>query len=353
MTDLHQLKTESLDAITQISTVAEIEELRVSMLGKKGKITALMQGLKDMEPEARKTFGAEVNAVKTEVAQAIESKKQALETEILNQKLLSEKIDVTLPAAPKEVGKLHPLSYVTEEIEIILARMGFSAAKGPEIESDYYNFTALNIPEEHPARQDHDTFYLPDAEDGTKRVLRTQTSAVQIRTMEKHKAPLRVMGAGRVYRCDSDLTHTPQFHQVEGLALDVKGKITFAHLKGVLQQFMDSYFERHLNMRYRPSYFPFTEPSTEVDIECIFCSGKGCRVCKDTGWIEVLGAGMVHPNVLKAGGQNPDEVQGFAFGAGIERLAMLKYGINDLRFFFESHQSFLKHFGQSAVKIRR
>lgn len=230
-----------------------------------------------------------------------------------------------------------------------MAKLGFAHASGPEIETDFYNFTALNIPEHHPARQDHDTFYVVTT-DGSNKVLRTQTSNVQIHVMENHQPPLRVMSIGRVYRCDSDVTHTPQFHQVEGLALDKN--LHFGHLKGVLQRFLEEYFERKINMRLRPSYFPFTEPSAEVDIECLFCSGSGCRICKHTGWLEVLGSGMVHRNVLKNGGIDHTQWQGFAFGAGIERLTMLKYGVNDLRLFFESQQAFLRHYGKPVAQLK-
>ncbi len=346
MTDLNQLQTNSLKAIEGLASLEALEDVRVKLLGKKGEITQLFQGLGKMDAEERKAFGAQINTVKVAVQIALEERKTSLETASLNEKLATENVDITLPAAPYNMGKMHPISYTIEEVGDILACLGFVHATGPEVETDYYNFTALNIPENHPARQDHDTFYLESIDGAERKVLRTQTSNVQIHTMENHKPPMRIMSIGRVYRRDSDLTHTPQFHQVEGLALDKN--LTFAHLRGVLQKFLNDFFERDITMRMRPHYFPFTEPSAEVDILCLFCNGEGCRICKNTGWIEVLGSGMVHRNVLKAGGIDHDEFQGFAFGCGIERLAMLKYGINDLRMFYESHAAFLKHFGKSA-----
>tara|TARA_R110000868_G_scaffold411733_1_gene708219 strand:- start:54803 stop:55861 length:1059 start_codon:yes stop_codon:yes gene_type:complete len=351
MTSLDQLQASSLEQVQSLSTLDDLENVRVSLLGKNGEITSLLKQLGAMPAEERKAFGKQVNDVKVAVANALESKKDTLETEVLNAKLAFESVDVTLPAQARSMGKIHPVSYVIEEVEAILSRLGFSAATGPEVETDFYNFTALNIPEDHPARQDHDTFYLKNLDaDGKRRLLRTQTSNVQIHTMEKFKPPMRVMSIGRVYRNDSDLTHTPQFHQVEGLALDKN--LTFGHLKGTLQKFLEEYFERDITMRLRPSYFPFTEPGAEVDIECLFCKGEGCRICSHTGWLEVLGSGMVHRNVLKAGGLSHEEWQGFAFGAGIERLAMLKYGITDLRLFYESGISFLKHFGKNSTNMK-
>ena len=351
MTSLDQLKENSLEAVNALNTIEELEKVRVTLLGKNGEITAELKKLGSLPPEERKAHGQAVNQVKVSVAQALEVKKEALEEAVLNAQLQAEKVDVTLPAQALPLGKMHPVSYVIEEVEEILSRLGFSAATGPEVETDFYNFTALNIPEDHPARQDHDTFYLKNLDaDGKRRLLRTQTSNVQIHTMQKLEPPMRVMSIGRVYRNDSDLTHTPQFHQVEGLALDKN--LTFGHLKGVLQTFLEEYFERKITMRLRPSYFPFTEPSAEVDIECLFCKGDGCRVCSHTGWLEVLGSGMVHRNVLKSGGVNPEEWQGFAFGAGIERLAMLKYGIHDLRLFYESGISFLSHFGKPSSTMK-
>lgn len=351
MTQLNELQTSSLSKVAALSSLKELEDTRVSLLGKNGEITSLLKQLGSMEPEKRKEFGQAVNKVKVAVAQAIEDRKTSLEDEALNAKLAEEAVDVTLPAAVRHTGKMHPISFVMEEVENILSKLGFSTSTGPEVETDFYNFTALNIPENHPARQDHDTFYLQQKdEDGLRKVLRTQTSNVQIHTMQKVQPPMRVMSIGRVYRCDSDLTHTPQFHQVEGLALDKD--LTFGHLKGVLQKFLEDFFEREVTMRLRPSYFPFTEPGAEVDIECIFCEGDGCRVCSQTGWLEVLGSGMVHKNVLKAGGIDSNEWQGFAFGAGIERLAMLKYGITDLRMFYDSQAAFLRHFGKDSSIVK-
>ena len=348
MPDLQTLEQSSLSRITTVADLQALEETRVELLGKSGQITGLLKQLGTMDADARKTYGQAVNAVRNAVQKALDDRKAELEAATLNARLASEAVDMSLPAAPINLGKMHPISYVMEEIETILQRLGFDPASGPEVETDFNNFTALNIPEDHPARQEHDTFYLPPDEAGNARVLRTHTSPVQTRAMLAHGAPLRVQAIGRVFRCDSDLTHTPQFHQVEGLAIDKN--ITFAHLKGVLQHFLNVYFERPISLRLRPSYFPFTEPSAEVDIGCLFCGGNGCRICKHTGWLEVLGSGMVHRNVLKHGGIDASQYQGFAFGAGIERLGMLKYGVNDLRLFYESHQAFLRHFGKPAAQ---
>lgn len=351
MSDLSTLQQESLAQVSALSSLKDLEQTRVSLLGKNGTITGMMKRLGGMAPEERKAFGQSVNQVKQTVTEALESRKHILETEALNAQLASERLDMTLPTALKHPQGMHPVSFVIEEIEDILARFGFAPAVGPEVEEDFYNFTALNIPENHPARQDHDTFYMKQTDaNGLRKVLRTQTSDVQIHTMEKCAPPLRVMSAGRVYRNDSDLTHTPQFHQVEGLA--VAKDLTFAHLKGVLHAFLAAYFERDVTLRLRPSYFPFTEPSAEVDIDCQFCKGQGCRVCKQTGWIEVLGSGMVNRKVLEAVNVDPEQWQGFAFGMGVERLAMLKYGINDLRMFYDSQIPFLSHFNMPVSKTR-
>lgn len=347
--DINQLKIDALELVQNSADVKSLDEVRVKFLGKNGDITAILKTLGKLAPEERKAVAQSTNEAKNTVLQAIEAKKEALELAELEIKLADEKIDVTLPETPYNIGKRHPISACTEELETIFAKLGFSVAAANEIENEYFNFTALNIPAEHPARQDHDTFYFNDFEDfegqSQRKLLRTQTSNTQIHAMRAKGAPLRIVAPGRVYRSDSDLTHTPQFHQIEGLALDKN--ITFADLKGTLQIFLSQFFERDVKLRFRPSYFPFTEPGTEVDIECVFCEGKGCRVCKQTGFIEVLGAGMVHENVLKAGGIDPNEYQGFAFGAGIERLTMLKYGINDLRMFFDSQVEFMKHFGKN------
>ncbi|MBI1363975.1 MAG: phenylalanine--tRNA ligase subunit alpha [Proteobacteria bacterium] len=350
MQELKTLQSESLSHIGAINSLKELEDARVTLLGKSGKITELLKSLGGMDPETRKTFGQAVNDVKVQVQSALEDKKTALERAELDAKLATETVDVTLPATARPVGKMHPLSFVIEEVEKALSELGFDPVEGPEIDTEFNNFTALNIPDDHPARQDHDTFYFkPLKGENERRLLRTQTSNVQVRAMQNMTPPMRVQAIGRVFRCDSDLTHTPQFHQVEGLAIDKN--LTFAHLKGVLQTFLTTYFERKVEIRLRPSYFPFTEPSTEVDIGCIFCGGNGCRVCKHTGWIEVLGAGMVHRNVLANGGIDHTQWQGFAFGCGLERLTMLKYGINDLRLFYDSHAAFLRHFGKPAARI--
>lgn len=344
---LDGLKNASIAKIQAVNGVKELDDVRVALLGKSGEITGLLKQLGTMPAESRKDFGQAVNQVKVAVSDVLEARKIELENVELEAKMAEDSVDVTLPASPYTGGKMHPISFVVEEVENILAKLGFSTATGPEVEEDFYNFTALNIPENHPARQDHDTFYLKAKDEhGLRKLLRTQTSNVQIHAMKHMKPPFRMMSIGRVYRCDSDLTHTPQFHQVEVLALDKD--LTFGHLKGVLQKFLADFFERDVQVRLRPSYFPFTEPGAEVDIECLFCGGSGCRVCSQTGWIEVLGSGMVHRHVLSAGGVDSTQWQGFAFGAGIERLAMLKYGINDLRMFYESQAAFMRHFGKDV-----
>jgi len=349
MQNIEQLKTSALELVQNSTDIKQLDEVRVKFLGKNGEITSILKTLGKLASEERKTVAQSTNEAKNAVFAAIEAKKAELELAALEEKLATEKLDITLPETPYNLGKRHPVSFVIEELETIFAKLGFSVASANEIENEHFNFTALNIPAEHPARQDHDTFYFNDFEEfnGEKqrKLLRTQTSNTQIHAMQAKGAPLRIIAPGRVYRCDSDLTHTPQFHQIEGIALDKD--ITFSHLKGVLQVFLSQYFERDVKLRFRPSYFPFTEPGTEVDIECVFCEGKGCRVCKKTGFIEVLGAGMVHENVLAAGGIDSKEFQGFAFGVGVERLAMLKYGINDLRMFFDSQTEFMKHFGKN------
>lgn len=349
MTELNTIHSNAIEMVAGLSNLQDLEEARVSLLGKNGEITQLLKQLGSMDPENRKTFGQEVNQVKVKVSTALENRKEKLEEEALNEKLANETVDITLPATNTVIGKMHPVSYVMEEVATVLGKVGFTHAVGPEIETDFYNFTALNIPDDHPARQDHDTFYIKTAEGEERKVLRTQTSNVQIHTMENNEPPLRIMSIGRVYRCDSDVTHTPQFHQVEGLAIDKN--LHFGHLKGTLKKFMEDYFERNVEIRLRPSYFPFVEPGAEVDIGCLFCEGKGCRICSNTGWLEVLGAGMVHRNVLKNCGVDHEKWQGFAFGAGIERLAMLKYGINDLRLFYESQENFLQHYGKVSSVV--
>jgi phenylalanyl-tRNA synthetase alpha chain len=346
-------------ALSQIPAASPeaLEALRIQYLGQNGLLTAQMKELGKLDPETRKARGAELNVLKTELATAISTRKEQLETEALNAKLANEAIDVTLPADPTYGGRIHPITAAMEDIAAALRSLGFTHAYGPEVETDDYNFTKLNLPEHHPARQDQDTFYLNPFHTGeagaqhltpnAKYLLRTQTSNVQVRTLEGVKPPFRVMGIGRVYRRDYDLTHTPQFHQVEGMMVD--SGTTFAHMRGVLSEFLRLYFGKPLKTRMRPHYFPFTEPSAEMDVECHMCRGAGCRVCKQTGWLEVLGCGMVHRNVLAVGGLDVAEVQGFAFGAGVERLAMLKYGISDLRLFYESHSAFLRQFGKPPV----
>ena len=306
-------------------------------LGKKGEITAQLKNLGELAPEDRPAAGAKINEVKTAVADAIGARKAQLEEQALSARLAEEKIDVTQPGRRQASGGLHPVTQTLRRMEAFFSNIGYDVAVGPEIEDDYHNFEALNIPAHHPARAMHDTFYF-DA--GT--LLRTHTSPVQVRTMEHGEPPFRIVCPGRVYRCDSDLTHTPMFHQMEGLLVDTD--VSFADLKGTVEEFLRVFFEKELAVRFRPSYFPFTEPSAEVDIECVICGGDGCRVCSRTGWIEIMGCGMVHPKVLEASGVDAERYSGFAFGMGVERLAMLRYGVNDLRLFFENDLKFLRQF---------
>ncbi len=337
-TELETLVSEAEASIEQATDLVALDQVRVGMLGKKGALTAILKTLGSMEPEQRKETGAAVNRAKQALQQKIEEKKAALEGAALNEQLAQETIDVTLPGRSGHQGSIHPVTRTLERIEELFRRVGFEIAEGPEVEDDYHNFEALNIPAHHPARAMHDTFYFPDG-----RVLRTHTSPVQVRVMESSEPPLRIIAPGRVYRCDSDLTHTPMFHQVEGLIVDES--VSFADLKGLLHDFLRSFFEQdELQLRFRPSYFPFTEPSAEVDIECVMCGGDGCRVCSHTGWLEVLGCGMVHPEVFRHSGVDTEKYTGLAFGLGVERLAMLRYGINDLRLFFENDLRFLKSF---------
>lgn len=338
-TELNSLIEEAESAIEQAGDLVALDQVRVGMLGKKGALTAILKTLGGMDPEQRKETGAAVNRAKQSLQQKIEEKKAALEGAALNEQLSKETIDVTLPGRQRHQGSIHPVTHTLERIEELFRRVGFDVAEGPEVEDDYHNFEALNIPAHHPARAMHDTFYFPDG-----RVLRTHTSPVQVRVMESEEPPLRIIAPGRVYRCDSDLTHTPMFHQVEGLIVDES--VSFADLKGLLHDFLRSFFEQDdLQLRFRPSYFPFTEPSAEVDIECVMCGGEGCRVCSHTGWLEVLGCGMVHPEVFRHSKVDGEKYTGLAFGLGVERLAMLRYGINDLRLFFENDLRFLKNFG--------
>ena len=338
MDDLNQLQRAAEAAIAAAADPAALDEVRVRYLGKKGLLTERLKQLGQLPGDVRKQAGQAINAVKQAVQKAIEARKAALQKEQLAQRLTAERIDVTLPGRGVERGGLHPVTRTLERIEALFASMGFETAQGPEIEDEHHNFSALNIPDHHPARAMHDTFYF-DAH----RLLRTHTSPVQIRVMEQRKPPLRIIAPGRVYRCDSDLTHTPMFHQVEGLLVD--DQISFADLKGTLDLFLKRFFERDdLAVRFRPSYFPFTEPSAEVDIGCVMCGGEGCRVCSHTGWLEVLGCGMVHPNVFAQVDIDSERWLGYAFGMGVERLAMLRYGVNDLRLFFENDLRFLRQF---------
>ncbi|MGB0694990.1 MAG: phenylalanine--tRNA ligase subunit alpha [Rhodospirillaceae bacterium] len=349
MDDLEQLRADLTGSVTEAATLKALDDIRVAALGKKGTITAQMKTLGGLEPEARKAAGQALNALKTEIAEAIEARKAVLERAALEEKLAGETIDVSLPVRPETTGSLHPISQTYDEVVAIFAQMGFAVAEGPEIEDDFHNFTALNFPPGHPAREEHDTFFLPTRPDGTRHLLRTHTSPVQVRTMLSQKPPIRILAPGRTYRCDSDMTHTPMFHQFEGLVID---KAThFGHLKGCLQEFVSAYFEvKDVPMRFRASFFPFTEPSAEVDIGCSR-KGGALKIGAGDDWLEILGSGMVHPNVIRACGLDPEEYQGFAFGMGLERIAMLKYGIPDLRTFYESDLRWLRHYGFAALDV--
>ncbi|MGV6806452.1 MAG: phenylalanine--tRNA ligase subunit alpha [bacterium] len=338
MENLEQLAEQASSAVDAATDLAALDQVRVEYLGKKGKLTDLLKGLGALSAEERPAAGARINEVKQRIQGLVNNKKSQLESAAIEQKLQKEAVDITLPGRGEDQGNLHPVTRTMERIESLFKSIGYQVEEGPEIEDDFHNFEALNIPAHHPARAMHDTFYV-----NPTTVLRTHTSPVQVRTMESQKPPIRIVCPGRVYRCDSDLTHTPMFHQVEGLVVD-KG-VSFAALKGTIDQFLKAFFEADLPVRFRPSYFPFTEPSAEVDIQCTNCRGQGCRICKNTGWLEVMGCGMVHPNVFRHCGVDPDEYTGFAFGMGVERLAMLRYGVTDLRLFFENDLRFLKQFG--------
>jgi phenylalanyl-tRNA synthetase alpha chain len=345
MTDLDQLEHDTLLRIDEAADEAALEAVRVSALGKKGAISALLATLGKMAPEERKSEGAKINALKDRVSEALALRRAVLETLALEARLAAETLDVTLPARAGgvEKGRIHPISQVMDELAAIFADMGFSIAEGPDIESDDYNFTRLNFPEGHPAREMHDTFFFTPGADGTRKLLRTHTSPVQVRTMLAQKPPIRVICPGRTYRCDSDQTHTPMFHQVEGLVIDETTHM--GHLKWVLEEFLAAFFEvKSVKLRFRPSFFPFTEPSLEVDVQCNRQAGE-VRFGEGEEWMEILGCGMVHPNVLRNCGLDPDVYQGFAFGVGIDRLAMLKYGMPDLRDFFEADVRWLEHYG--------
>jgi phenylalanyl-tRNA synthetase alpha chain len=329
------LESVALQNIRHARTPEELELLRVKHLGRKGDLTQILRGLKDQDPELRRLLGQEANRVKTAIEAALDQALLALKTAA--RLAATPAVDVTLPGRRLPRGRLHPLNRIMAEVCDIFLHLGFEAVEGPEVELDWYNFEALNLPPDHPARDMQDTFYFTD-----QVLLRTHTSPMQIRTMEQRQPPVRIIAPGKVYRRDSDITHSPMFHQVEGLLVD-KG-VTFADLKGVLTAFVHQMFGPEVGVRFRPSYFPFTEPSAEVDIECVMCGGRGCRVCKATGWLEVLGSGMVHPAVFEAVGYDPETYTGFAFGLGIERIAMLKYGIDDIRLFFDNDLRFLRQF---------
>jgi len=340
---------EILAAIAAAADVVSLEQLRISILGKKGVLSERMKGLGDLDPDERRRRGAELNELKAKVSAAIAERKTALARLALEQRLAGESVDVTLPARPELQGTIHPVSHVWEEVVQIWGDLGFSVAEGPHIEDDFYNFGALNMPPEHPARQEHDTFYFNEKPDGSRMLLRTHTSPVQIRTMLATKPPIRIIAPGRTFRCDSDQTHTPMFHQIEGLLIDEQTHL--GQLKWVLTEFCKSFFEiEDVRMRFRASHFPFTEPSMEVDINCSWEGGQ-VKIGQGTSWLEILGSGMVHPYVLKAGGVDPDRYQGWAFGMGLDRIAMLKYGIPDLRAFFESDLRWLRHYGFRAIDV--
>ncbi len=334
---IDSIENEALTALDAAGDLAELDQVRVRYLGKKGALTEQLKSLGKLPGSERKEAGQIINRAKQKVQARLDERKQVLERAALDARLASETVDVTLPGRGEQSGGLHPVTRTMRRIETLFEQLGFSVELGPEIEDDFHNFEALNIPAHHPARAMHDTFYIDE-----HTVLRTHTSPVQIRVMETETPPLRVIAPGRVYRCDSDLTHSPMFTQVEGLLVDEN--VSFADLKGILHDFLQHFFERDLGMRLRPSYFPFTEPSAEVDMECVICNGEGCRVCSNTGWLEVLGCGMVHPEVFTRSGVDAERYTGFAFGMGVERLAMLRYGVTDLRLFFENDLRFLRQF---------
>ncbi len=352
MSDLDILKTALLADIATADDEAEIEALRVAALGKKGSISELLKTLGSMTPEERQTRGAAINALKNEVTEQITVRKTELRDAAIAARLAAETVDVSLPvrSSPAERGRIHPISQIVDEITAIFADMGFSIAEGPDIETDYYNFTALNFPEGHPAREMHDTFFLQPDANGERKVLRTHTSPVQVRTMEAQKPPIRIVIPGKTYRQDSDATHSPMFHQVEGLVIDKTANV--ANMRWVLEEFCKAFFEvDNVVMRFRPSFFPFTEPSFEVDIQCDRSSGPIVKFGEGKDWMEILGCGMVHPNVLRSGGLDPDEYQGFAWGMGLDRIAMLKYGMPDLRDFFNADVRWMSHYGFRPLDV--
>lgn len=334
---LEEILAQALQQLAEAQDLNQLDQVRVQYLGKKGLFTLQMKELGRLDPEQRRSVGQIINEAKDQFQEQFEVRKNTLEQSALEARLASERVDVTLPGRGQFVAGLHPVTTTLRRISKIFSGVGFQVVEGPEIEDDYHNFSALNIPEHHPARAMHDTFYF-DAHT----VLRTHTSPVQIRVMESEQPPLKVIAPGRVYRCDSDLTHSPMFHQVEGFLVDTD--VSFGDLKGVIFEFLRAFFEKDVQARFRPSYFPFTEPSAEFDVSCVMCDGQGCRVCKDTGWLEVGGCGMIHPEVFKAVNIDHEQYSGFAFGMGVERLAMMRYGINDLRLFFENDLKFLEQF---------
>ncbi len=331
------LVRQALGEVAASGDLTALDDVRVRWLGKKGTLTEQLKALGALPADQRRAAGQQINEAKQSLQVALDERRDALERARVEQELLSGRVDVTLPGRGEERGALHPITRARQRIELLFRRAGFDVAEGPEIEDDFHNFEALNIPADHPARAMHDTFYFPDG-----RLLRTHTSPVQIRALLARGAPLAVIAPGRVYRSDSDVTHTPMFHQLEGLV--VGENVSFANMRAVLHNFVQAFFERDLEMRLRPSYFPFTEPSAEVDMSCVFCGGAGCRICKQTGWLEISGCGMVHPNVLSASGVDPERFTGYAFGMGIDRLAMLRYGVNDLRLLFENDLRLLQQF---------
>ncbi len=336
--DLESLLKQATLSIRQSDNMAALDAVRVAYLGKKGEITAQLKNLGQLPAEERPAAGQAINQVKVRIQALLETRKSTLSDLAIASRLETETLDISLPGRRSGAGGLHPVTLTMKRIDKMFGKLGFDVAEGPEVEDDFHNFEALNIPEHHPARAMHDTFYFDDGS-----LLRTHTSPVQIRAMENQEPPLRIIAPGRVYRCDSDLTHTPMFHQVEGLLLDVD--ISFSVLKGTLQEFLQMFFEQDdLKTRFRPSYFPFTEPSMEVDISCVMCAGQGCRVCSHSGWLEVLGCGMVHPELFRHTGVDSEKYTGYAFGMGVERLAMLRYGVNDLRLFFDNDLRFLQQF---------
>lgn len=338
MKNLENLVSEAVILIDRVENATELEQIKVRYLGKEGELTKLLKGLGALPQADRPVMGNLINQAKKLLEEALDRGQKIIEEKEMIARLEGDALDVTLPGRGLGIGGLHPVSRVLVRIESLFRSIGFAVASGPEIETDFYNFTALNIPENHPARAMHDTFYVDNVN-----LLRTHTSPVQIRYMKDHQPPIKIIAPGRVYRCDSDVTHTPMFHQVEGLWMDEN--VNFSALKGILIDFMQNFFERKdLPIRFRPSFFPFTEPSAEMDIGCVMCDGKGCRVCSNTGWLEVLGCGMVHPNVLKHGDIDSEKYTALAFGLGVERLAMLRYGVNDLRLFFENDLRFLEQF---------